>query len=74
MFVAPLVFAAAVLCIPLWPVAIALIGVAWLVVRPLEAMASRAGSTRFRGWSARLATVWSHVLKPWNYFDPPKPQ
>jgi hypothetical protein len=71
MLVAPLVAVVAILCIPLWPVAIVVVGMAWLVVWPLEQLARRAGSVAVAGWSARVAKAFVTVLKPWNYFDPP---
>lgn len=71
MLVAPLVPIVALLLLPLWPVAIVLVGAAWLVVWPAERLSALAGGSAFRGWSEALVRTFKLVLKPWSYFTPP---
>ncbi|MFI5310660.1 MAG: hypothetical protein ACHQQ3_05475 [Gemmatimonadales bacterium] len=72
MFLAPLVLVVALLAIPLWPVAIVLIGACWLAVWPLERLVALAGFRGMRGWSAAIARLFVTVLRPWDYFDAPR--
>jgi len=72
-FAAPLVAVLAILAVPLWPVAIVVLGVSRLVFWPIERIVTLLGYH----WGARVSsklTAWFKVvLKPWNFFDPPKP-
>ena len=43
MFLAPLVLLLAILAIPLWPAALALLAVAWVIAWPLEALGRALG-------------------------------
>ena len=69
MLLAPLVAVLAILALPLWPVAIALLGVVWLLLWPLERVISFTGAPAMRGWSAAVGRVFYIVLKPWVYIE-----
>ena len=60
----PFVALAFIVALPLWPVAIVVVGLAWCIAR-LGAFAG-VWSTR---WSARLALAFLVTLKPWIWFD-----
>jgi len=67
---APLVFLLMVLAIPLWPVAIVVVGLMWLIVWPLERLSKALGMNALRGWSANVAYWFIIALKPKYFFDP----
>jgi hypothetical protein len=69
MFLAPLVMVLAILAIPLWPVFLALLGAAWLIVWPVEQLARALGTHAFDGASKRLGRWFRILLTPWTYFD-----
>jgi hypothetical protein len=72
MFLAPLVFVLALLMIPLWPVAIILAGVIWLVVWPIDQLLVLAG-VRSAGGASRRVNRWLRVaVTPWTLFALPK--
>ena len=69
MFVAPLLVLLIPVALVLWPPALILTGLAWLVVWPFAATAKRPGPvTRLH---ATLGRWFGTLLKPWNYFDVP---
>lgn len=70
MFFAPLVVLLIPVALALWPPAIVLLGLSYLVVWPFAA-ASAEGS-RARRAHAWLGEAFLTVLTPWTYFDPPK--
>jgi hypothetical protein len=72
MFLAPLVLVLAILAVPLWPVVVVIVGVAWCVVAPLEAAAVALKWRADARASATLKRWFFVVLKPWNYFDVPE--
>ena len=67
---APLIFVLFILALPLWPVALVLVGLAWCVVWPLERLLSALGAGAMRGWSAWIGYAFVVILKPWYFFDP----
>ncbi len=71
MLLAPLVFILALLAVPFWPVILALIGLTWLVLWPVERMAVWMGLRTTMGWTAAVGRVFRIVLTPWTYFDLP---
>lgn len=68
---APVVMVAFVLAIPLWPVAIAVVGLMWCVTWALERLMMAFGGRANRGWTANVTYWFVLTLKPWYYFDPP---
>ena len=73
MLLAPLVLVLAILAVPLWPVALALVGAAWCIVWPVERLLGALGVAAMRGWSTRIGRLFRTLLTPWTYFDPPAP-
>ncbi len=73
LLVAPVVAVVAVLAIPLWPVAIVVLGAAWLVTWPTERAMRALGLVDRARASAALARWFGVALRPWNMFDAPKP-
>lgn len=71
--VAPIVAVLAVLAIPLWPVAIVVLGVTRLLFWPVERIASSLGYEWATPVASKLAVWFGVVLKPWNFFDSPNP-
>ena len=71
MLLAPAVFVLAILAVPLWPVALALVGVTWLVVWPLEQLLGALGIAATQGWCSKIGRLFRVLLTPWKYFDPP---
>ena len=71
MLLAPLVFILALLAVPFWPVILALIGLIWLVLWPIERMAVWMGLRGTMGWTSVVGRVFRVVLTPWTYFDLP---
>ena len=69
MLLAPLVAVLALLAVPVWPVAIAVISVLWLLIWPLERAARLVGLAAFRGWTARIGRALFIVAKPWAYLN-----
>ena len=69
MLLAPLVAVLALLAVPLWPVAIVMIGALWLLTWPLERGARLLGLAAFRGWSAAIGRTLFVVAKPWVYLN-----
>lgn len=72
MLLAPLVAVLAILALPLWPVAIVAVGLAFLVLWPIERLLGLAGLTWIQGWSAAVGRAFMIVLRPWHFFDPPE--
>ncbi len=72
MFVAPLVFVVGLLLLPLWPVAIVVVAVTWVIVWPVEQILVLMHVRRVRGMSARVGKALKFTLKPWTLFDPPR--
>ena len=70
---APLVLVVAILAVPLWPVALALVGVTWLLVWPVERLLGALGVSVMQGWSLSIGRLFRVLLTPWTYFDPPTP-
>lgn len=66
---APVVGVLAIVALPLWPVAIILVGACRLLTWPLIRMAS--GAAWARTLDARLVRAFRFVLRPWSFFDPP---
>ncbi len=73
MLLAPLVAVLAILALPLWPVAIVLVGAAFLLIWPVERLLGLMGTRWMSGWSAAVGRAFMLVLRPWRYFDPPRP-
>jgi hypothetical protein len=73
MLLAPLVAVLAILALPVWPVAIVLVGAAFLVLWPVERLLGLLGTGLMSGWSAAVGRAFMLVLRPWRYFDPPRP-
>jgi hypothetical protein len=71
MVAAPLLILLVPLAAILWPVVLALVGLAWLVVWPVAAIAARLGAPWLRGQHARIGRAFRTLLRPWNYFDVP---
>jgi hypothetical protein len=71
MLLAPFVFILALLAIPFWPVILALVGLAWLVVWPLERMALAMGMGDRMVWAPKIGRAFRVLLTPWSYFDLP---
>jgi hypothetical protein len=72
MFVAPLLAPLVPVAVVLWPIVLLVLGVAYLLLWPFAAISSWLGG---RWLPARLATVqrwFVFMLRPWQYFDPPK--
>jgi hypothetical protein len=74
MFLAPLVMVLAILAIPFWPVFLALLGAAWLIVWPIERLAQSLGSHAFEGATKKIGGWFRTLLTPWTYFDTPAKQ
>ena len=72
MLLAPFAAVLAIALFPLWPVAIVLVGLARLVVWPVEHLLVAIGIRESAELSALLGRWFGAVLKPWKYFDPPK--
>lgn len=70
---APLVLILAIAAVPLWPVALVLVGAAWCVVWPAERLLGAIGVTAMQGWTASIGRLFRALLTPWTYFDPPSP-
>lgn len=70
---APLVLLVAILAIPLWPVALVVIGATWLVVWPIEHLLRALGVSAMQGWHTKIGRLFRTLLTPWTYFDPPSP-
>lgn len=71
MFVAPIAAVLAILALPLWPVAIVLLAILWVLVAGLERVTTKLGIGVMTGWTKKVGH-WLHFsLKPWHYFDPP---
>jgi hypothetical protein len=73
MLAAPLVAVLAILAVPLWPIAIVVLAVARLVFWPFERLVTAMGYSWATRASSKLAVWFKMALKPWSYFDPPKP-
>ena len=71
--VAPVVGAVAVLAIPLWPVSIVALGVAWLVAWPVEHALLVLGVIERARASPALGRYVGFALRPWTIFDPSRP-
>jgi len=69
MFLAPVVFVLMLLAIPLWPVAIVVVTVMWLVTWPVEQMLRLVGIRRADGAAATVARWLRVVVKPWVLFE-----
>jgi len=69
MVMAPLVLLAIPVGIVLWPPALLLLGLAYLLLWPVAALARRRGSRGIPALHARVAALFRTVLTPWNYFD-----
>lgn len=69
---APVVAAVAVLAIPLWPVSIVALGVAWLVAWPIEHTLLLLGVIERARASSALGHYFGFALRPWTIFDPPR--
>ncbi|MCX5765677.1 MAG: hypothetical protein NTZ43_00440 [Gemmatimonadetes bacterium] len=70
---APVVAALALLAIPLWPIALVILLVVFVLTWIVEFAGTRLG---LRWWRGRSAAVWRAFLwmrTPWNWFDAPKP-
>lgn len=66
---APVVGVVAILALPLWPVAIVVVGIVRLPVWILARLSpSSRWATRF---DQRLGSAFKLVLRPWSWFDPP---
>ena len=72
MFAAPLVVLLVPVAIVLWPVALAGLGVSWLVLWPAAWVAARLDNAWLPERHRTLGRWFGVVLKPWNYFDEPK--
>ena len=73
MLLAPVVVVLAILAVPLWPVVLAAVGAAWLIVWPVEQLARSLGAHALDGTSKQLGGWFRILLTPWTYFDtPPK--
>lgn len=70
MFVAPLLVVLLPIALVLWPPALILIGLAWLLTWPLARGDKSSGGARAHHKIGRW--FWT-VLRPWDYFDIPKP-
>ncbi len=70
MVAAPVVAVAGILLLPLWPLAILLVGLLRLAVFPMAWIARRAGMAWGHTVSGQLATAFRLVLRPWTYFTP----
>jgi hypothetical protein len=66
---APLIAVLALLALPLWPVAIVLLGLLWLLVWPMEHLALVLGLRDHAGVSDTLRRWFLNVLRPWVYFE-----
>ncbi|MEO6447522.1 MAG: hypothetical protein ABIZ91_05930 [Gemmatimonadaceae bacterium] len=73
MLAAPLVAVIAILALPLWPVAIVVLGVLRILWWPVERVATALDQAWAREWSATLARWYQAVLKPWVYFEQRRP-
>ena len=73
MLLAPLVAVLAILALPLWPVAIVLVGAAFLLIWPVERLLGLLGTRWMSGWSAVVGRAFMLALRPWRYFDAPRP-
>jgi hypothetical protein len=72
MFVAPLLVVLVPVAVVLWPVVLAATGMAWLVLWPLARGARAVGVAWPTRWAAGAGRLFVTLLRPWNYFDPPK--
>ena len=69
MLLAPVAAVLAIVLFPLWPVAIVLVGLAFIIVWPIERLIVAIGLRETMPLSAVLARWFRAVLKPWKYFD-----
>jgi hypothetical protein len=69
MFFAPLVILLIPVALVLWPPALILTGLAWLLLWPFARGDEKSGIVRLH----RKIEIWFlTILTPWTYFDPPK--
>lgn len=71
MVMAPLVLLAIPVGIVLWPPALLLLGLAYLLLWPFAALAGGRGSRGIPALHARVGALFRTLLTPWNYFDAP---
>lgn len=69
---APVVAALALLAIPLWPIALVLLLIVFILTWTVELVGTRLGLTRLRGRSAAVWRAFIWLRTPWNWFDAPK--
>jgi hypothetical protein len=67
---APVVFVLMVLALPLWPVAIILLGLLWCLVWPVERILRAIGLNAKSEWSNHVAYWLVVAIKPKYFFDP----
>lgn len=70
MFVAPLLVLLIPLMVVLWPVVLAVLGAAWIVLLPVAAGVRLAAGT-YPLWHRKLGGWFVYMLRPWQYFDVP---
>lgn len=73
MLLAPFVLVLAILAVPLWPVALAAVGLCWLIVWPLERLFAALGRRTLQGATVKIGRLFRTLLTPWTYFDSPNP-
>ena len=69
MFVAPLLILLIPLAVVLWLPTLALLGLLYLLVWPLDAIGRRFGARWLVSTHARLGRWFVVLLRPWRYFD-----
>jgi hypothetical protein len=72
MFVAPLLFLLIPVAVVLWPPALAIIGVLYLVIWPFASIGRLLGIRWISAAHAALRRWFLVLLRPWRYFDAPQ--
>ena len=71
MFVAPLLVVLIPVAVILWPPALLVLGVVYLVTWPLAALGRASGIAWLPNMHATLRRWFIVLLRPWRYFDAP---
>lgn len=72
MFIAPLLFLLIPVAIVLWPPALLILGLLYLIVWPFAALGRALGVTWIQSLHAAVRRWFIVLLRPWRYFDAPR--
>jgi hypothetical protein len=72
MFIAPLLFLLIPVAIVLWPPALLVLGILWVIVWPFAALGRRLGVVWLPRVHAAMTRWFVVLLRPWRYFDAPR--